>query len=120
MPNPLIHKPSITDLKTYKTLILLLIKTFCHTRLLLFQLGFYIFPERMNNIQTVQPGGKLKTNFNKILAFVGLGWLTSMVVLRYVVKPWKVESRMKENEELMNHLYDEQMKQKNMEENFEI
>lgn len=63
--------------------------------------------------KTVQPGGILTGNFNKILAFVGLGWFASMVVLRYVIKPYRKESKMKENEMLMNFLYDEQKKQAN-------
>lgn len=73
-----------------------------------------------NNPPITQPGGNLKGNFNKILAVVGLGWLGSMLVVRYVIKPLKVNSRMKENEELMNNLYDEQIKQKDMKETNEI
>jgi len=72
------------------------------------------------NPQTVQPGGQLRSNFNKILAVVGLGWFASMVVVRYVIKPWRVNARMKENEDLMNSLYDSQMKEKNTDENYEI
>lgn len=65
----------------------------------------------IKNVHTVQPGGILTGNFNKILALVGLGWLGSMVVIRYVIKPWKNSARMKENEELMNFLHEEQLKQ---------
>lgn len=74
----------------------------------------------MNKVQTVRPGGHLKGNFNKILAFVGLGWFTSMLVVRYVIKPWQVENNMKENEKLMNKLFDEEMKQENTKEKFDI
>lgn len=81
----------------------------------------YIFPDIMNkNPQTLQPGGRLRSNFNKIIAVVGLGWFTSVVIVRYVIKPWQVNTRMKENEELMNSLYDSQMEQKNTDENYEI
>lgn len=72
-----------------------------------------------NNAKTVQPGGLLTGNFNKILAFVGLGWFASMVVVRYVIKPFRQESKMKENEIIMNLLYDEQLKQKNKENEFD-
>lgn len=74
------------------------------------------------NTQTVLPGGHLRGNFNKILAFVGFGWLLSMVAVRYVIKPYKVEARMKENQDLMNSLYEEQLKQEKMkqEEEFKI
>lgn len=72
------------------------------------------------NPQTLQPGGRLRSNFNKIIAVVGLGWFTSVVIVRYVIKPWQVNTRMKENEELMNSLYDSQMEQKNTDENYEI
>lgn len=74
----------------------------------------------MNNTSKVQPGGYLKGNFNKILALVGFGWFASMVVVRYVIKPWKVDSRMKENQDLMNFLYEEQLKQEALKEEFEI
>jgi len=67
------------------------------------------------NIKTVQPGGLLTGNFNKILACVGLGWFATMVIVRYVIKPYKKDSKMKENEMLMNFLYDEQIKQANKE-----
>lgn len=80
----------------------------------------YIFPGRMNKVQSVQPGGNLRGNFNKILACVGLGWFASMVLVRYVIKPWKTETRMKENEELMNQLFDEEIKLGNAKEKFEI
>lgn len=67
----------------------------------------------MNQIaQKVQPGGQFKGNFNKILAFVGLGWFSSMLLFRYVIKPMRNESRMKETESMMNNLFEEQMKQK--------
>jgi len=80
----------------------------------------YFFPGRMNkNAKTVQPGGILTGNFNKILAFVGLSWFASMVVVRYVIKPYRVEAKMKENEILMNFLYDEQKKQANKESEFD-
>lgn len=72
------------------------------------------------NPKTTQLGGNLRTNFNKLLAFVGIGWLTSMVVIRYVIKPWKVETRLKQNESIMNKLYDEQVQQENAREKFEI
>lgn len=72
------------------------------------------------NPQIIQPAGSLKSNFNKILAFVGLGWFTSMLVMRYVIKPLRVDAKMKENEKLMDFLYNEQVKQENMEEKFEI
>jgi len=72
------------------------------------------------NVRNVQPGGNLRGNFNKILAVVGLGWLTSLVIVRYVIKPWRVKNKMKENEEIMNTLYDNEMKQKHMNENYEI
>lgn len=70
------------------------------------------------NTQTVRPGGNLTGNFNKILAFVGLGWFASMVLVRYVIKPLKKETKMRENEELMNFLYEEQ-KKNSMPEEFE-
>ncbi|KAL4121534.1 hypothetical protein QTP88_014028 [Uroleucon formosanum] len=72
-----------------------------------------LFRKMNKTAKTVQPGGILTGNFNKILAFVGLGWFASMVVLRYVIKPYRKESKMKENEMLMNFLYDEQKKQAN-------
>lgn len=74
----------------------------------------------IKNTQAVRPGGILTGNFNKILAFVGLGWLASMVVVRYVIKPLKKNTRMKENEELMNFLYEEQLKQNSTQKEFEI
>ncbi|VVC37772.1 Hypothetical protein CINCED_3A016013 [Cinara cedri] len=61
--------------------------------------------------QKTKPGGNLRSNFNKILAVVGIGWLASMVIVRYVIKPWKLETRMKQNEAIMNQLYDEQVQQ---------
>jgi len=73
-----------------------------------------------NKVRTIRPGGRLQSNFNKILAIAGLGWFTSMVILRYVVKPWRVNAKMKENEELMNTLYDNQMKQKRLNESNEL
>jgi len=72
------------------------------------------------NPKNVQPGVNIRSNFNKILAVVGLGWLTSLVIVRYVIKPWKVKSRMKENEEIMNSLYDNEMKQEYMNEDYEM
>lgn len=72
------------------------------------------------NIQDVRAGGRLLGNFNKIIAAVGLGWLTSMVIVRYVIKPIRVRSRMQENEELMNYLYEEQEKHKNVQNEFKI
>lgn len=78
-----------------------------------------MFPGRMNkNVQIVRPPTNI--NFNKIIAFVGVGWFASMVVIRYVIKPWRVEKRMKENEKMMNCLYEEQMKQENLKEKYEI
>lgn len=69
---------------------------------------------------TVRPGGRLLGNFNRILAVVGLGWLASTAIVRYVIKPWRVNNRMKENEELMNFLYDEQQKAIKEQDKFEI
>lgn len=66
------------------------------------------------NTQTVRAGGRLFGNFNKVIAFVGLGWFASMVIIRYVIKPMNEKSRMQENEELMNFLYDEQKKHKDV------
>lgn len=78
-----------------------------------------MFPGRMNkNVQTVRPSTNI--NFNKIVALFGIGWLTSLVVVRYVIKPWRVEKSMKENEKMMNFLYEEQIKQENITEKYEI
>jgi len=67
-------------------------------------------------IKTIRPGGRLANNFNRILAYVGLGWFASMIIVRYVIKPLKTNSRMKENESLMNYLYEKQKTQQNMKE----
>lgn len=72
------------------------------------------------NTQTIRPGGRLLGNFNKIIAVVGLGWFTSMLVVRYVIKPISVKSQMQENEELMNFLYDEQQKLKDGQDELKI
>lgn len=72
------------------------------------------------NAKTVQPGGALTGNFNKIIAFVGLGWFASMVLVRYVIKPYRTESRMKENEALMNQLYNAQKSQENKISEFDL
>lgn len=78
-----------------------------------------MFPGRMNkNVQTVRPSTTI--NFNKLVAFVGIGWFASLVVIRYVIKPWRVEKNMKENEKIMNFLYEEQIKQENIKEKYEI
>lgn len=69
--------------------------------------------------KSVQPGGILTGNFNKILALVGFGWFASMVVVRYVIKPYRKESKMKEDEMLMNFLYDEQKNQANKKSEFD-
>jgi len=71
------------------------------------------------NTKTTQPGGPLAGNFNKILAFVGFGWLASMVLVRYVIKPYRIEARMKENEILMNQLYEKQNSQENKKSEFD-
>lgn len=65
-----------------------------------------------NKPQNIRPGGVLTGSFNKILACVGLSWFASMIVVRYVIKPWRVDNKMKENESLMNKLYDDEIKQK--------
>ncbi|XP_025425720.1 uncharacterized protein LOC112694471 [Sipha flava] len=79
---------------------------------------------RMNpnikNTQAVRPGGPLTGNVSKILAFVGLGWFASMILSRYVIKPLKRKAQMKENEELMDFLYEEQLKQNSTQKKFEI
>lgn len=72
------------------------------------------------NSTPIQPGGNLKINFNKLFAAVGIGWFTSLVIMRYVIKPIRVNNRMKENEMLMNNLYDEQIKQKEINERNDV
>lgn len=82
---------------------------------------FGIFLGKMNTkIRTVQPGGYMKGNFNKILAFIGFGWFTSALIIRYIVKPLRTKNRMEENQMLMNFLYDEQIKQNNADKNYEM
>jgi hypothetical protein len=74
----------------------------------------------IKNTQAVRPGGPLTGNVSKILAFVGLGWFASMILSRYVIKPLKRKAQMKENEELMDFLYEEQLKQNSTQKKFEI
>lgn len=82
---------------------------------------FDIFLGKMNKkVRTVQPGGYMKGNFNKILAFIGFGWLTSALILRYLVKPMRTKNRMEENQILMNSLYDAQTKQNDTDKNYEM
>lgn len=82
---------------------------------------FWIFLGKMNKkVRTVQPGGYMKGNFNKILAFIGFGWLTSALILRYLVKPLKTKNRMEENQILMNTLYDNQIKQNTADKNYKM
>lgn len=71
----------------------------------------------MSPNQPVRSGGILTGHFNKLLALVGISWLSSMVIIRYVVKPYRIESRMKENENLMNKLYEEKILSEKMENN---
>lgn len=71
----------------------------------------------MSPNQPVRSGGILTGNFNKLLALVGISWLSSIVFIRYVVKPYRIESRMKENENLMNKLYEEKILSEKMENN---
>lgn len=79
------------------------------------------FPGNMNKkVRTVYPGGHMKGNFNKILAVVGFGWFTSALIMRYIIKPFRMKNRMKENESLMNSLYDEQIKQNTTDNNYEM